>query len=671
MQLRSAISCALLILTAGRAAADDLAPARGRGWAQRVAAPRALAAAPLAGDPRPAVLGPIAWTAGGIPVCAEGSLQFSPRIAPDDNGGVIAAWVDFRRFHYDIYAMRLDGNGNRMWPDAGVVVSANDSLLFQPLAMPDGAEGAFVIFGQFTNAGLYSDVLVQHLTSTGAIAPGWPANGRSTAPEGAREFGAVPTGDGFLLMSWTDLSGQLRLVRLSGAGAIASGWTSAGLAVGRPQNEGTIGVAPDAAGGGYICWVEGDSLMLTRVAAAGGVAPGWTAAGTVVNEATTLTGKVSPALLTGGDVMVVWPDDRNLTDSDLYAMRYTSAGAPAPGWPATGALVLGGPVFHEQPEAISDGAGGAVVVCNAGLDSVVAQRVTGSGGIFAGWPPAGVALSRHENTTFHAPASDGLGGALIAWSAIKNVEEDIFAQRVTGAGAIASGWASGGKIVCAEAASQLDPVIVTDGNGGLIAVWQDNRGPYTAVYAGRVQSDGTVGTLAALVSASAEPGFARLHWFSAAGAAFEAGVERAAGAGAFAEIARVRADGLGHIRYEDRDVVAGETYRYRLAVRENGATSYLGEVALRVPEGLRLSLAGFVPNPVVGAPRLAYTLATGERARIEVLDTAGRRVAERELESTPGEHVVTFEGVALRPGVYRLRLTQGARSVTARAVIVR
>jgi len=176
--------------------------------------------------------------------------------------------------------------------------------------------------------------------------------------------------------------------------------------------------------------------------------------------------------------------------------------------------------------------------------------------------------------------------------------------------------------------------------------------------------------LASLVSAVAEPGVARLHWWSPDGANFEAGVERAVGDGGFAEIARVRADGTGHVRYDDRDVTPRATYRYRLAVTENGATSWLGEVTLRVPEGSRLALAGFVPNPAVGKPRLAYTLPTAQRARIEVLDIAGRRVLERDLDSSPGEHVVAFDA-KLGPGVYTLRLTQGTHSVTARATIVR
>jgi hypothetical protein len=104
---------------------------------------------------------------------------------------------------------------------------------------------------------------------------------------------------------------------------------------------------------------------------------------------------------------------------------------------------------------------------------------------------------------------------------------------------------------------------------------------------------------------------------------------------------------------------------------EGGAVRYYGAVTLRVPEGLALSLTGFVPNPVAGSPRLVYALPTAAPARIEVLDLAGRRVYERALDSTAGEHVAAFDGVTLAPGMYVLRLTQGTRSVTARAVVVR
>jgi hypothetical protein len=352
-------------------------------------------------------------------------------------------------------------------------------------------------------------------------------------------------------------------------------------------------------------------------------------------------------------------------------MRYTAAGATGAGWPAEGALVLGGAANEQLPDAVPDGAGGAVVMCQVGVsDSVVAQRMTGAGALAGGWPAAGVTIARDQGQTLSNVLADGLGGALVAWSVNPGAaDNDLFASRAAPGGAVAVGWPD---TVCNVTGNQFDPVIVTDGAAGLIAVWEDDRdsGTLQQIYAARVTFDGVVGTQAALVSASAEPGIARLHWYSADGIAFEAGLERARGDGAFVEIARLTSE-AGHVRYVDHDVIGGQTYRYRLAVVEGGAVRYYGAVTLRVPEGLALSLTGFVPNPVAGSPRLVYALPTAAPARIEVLDLAGRRVYERALDSTAGEHVAAFDGVTLAPGMYVLRLTQGTRSVTARAVVVR
>lgn len=687
MRVRSAWVGMLLVMIGGLPpAVDGSTPSRGwvnakdgaRLVAAREAAARGAAArglgtdvSPLAQYPGPGALGSDVWIGDGIPVTSSTAVQFVPTVAPDNFGGVITSFIDFRRGHYDIYAMRIDGFGHRLWSAGGVALSLTDSTMILPLTLPDGSGGAFVVFGQYSGGAGYSNIIATHVTSGGIIAAGWPANGLGIAPGGATAYNGVATNDGFLLMGWQDPAGQLRMVRLTGAGAYAPGWSASGVLVGHPENEGTIAAAPDGAGGSYLCWAQSDSVMLTRVASGGTIPSGWSAAGTVVTSVYSVPFGLSAAPLTSGDVMVFWPDLRSFVDLDLYAQRYTPAGAVAGGWPADGVLAVGGEGHQTRSDAVSDGAGGAVVLCEVGSDSALVQRVTAAGATSAGWPANGVTMCRNTAKSVSALISDGAGGALLAWSAVETVDEDIFAGRIAGTGATAAGWAGGGKVVSDATGGQFDPVIVSDNAGGLIAVWQDSRDQVSQpIYAARVLADGTVAARIALVSASAAPGLARLHWFDPEGAVFEAAVERAAGPGGFTEIARVRFE-AGHARFDDRDVVAGETYRYRLVLTVDGATRTVGEVTLRVPDGALLTLSGFLPNPAVGALRLGYALPTAERARIEVIDVAGRRVLGRDLDSTPGEHVVSFDGAALRPGVYVLRLMQGSRAVTAWAVVAR
>ena len=86
-----------------------------------------------------------------------------------------------------------------------------------------------------------------------------------------------------------------------------------------------------------------------------------------------------------------------------------------------------------------------------------------------------------------------------------------------------------------------------------------------------------------------------------------------------------------------------------------------------------LILAGVRPNPSRSAFSVVFTLSEASPARIELLDLAGRRLLTRDLAGLgPGSHVVGLpETRTLPAGVYLVRLSQGRRSVTTRAVVVR
>jgi hypothetical protein len=175
----------------------------------------------------------------------------------------------------------------------------------------------------------------------------------------------------------------------------------------------------------------------------------------------------------------------------------------------------------------------------------------------------------------------------------------------------------------------------------------------------------------ALVSAEAEPHLARLTWYTATGAGLTATVYRRGGAGEWAALGTVAADGSGQIVYEDRTVVAGTRYGYRLGVSENGTESYLGEAWVEVPVAVAFALAGAEPNPAVRQLQVAFALPDAAGARLEAYDVTGRRVAQVEVGGLgAGRHVVKLGG-ELRGGVYLVRLTRGEQTLTTRAVVVR
>ena len=147
-------------------------------------------------------------------------------------------------------------------------------------------------------------------------------------------------------------------------------------------------------------------------------------------------------------------------------------------------------------------------------------------------------------------------------------------------------------------------------------------------------------------------------------------VQRAEADSAWATRASPTADEAGRITYEDRDFVTGRRYGYRLAVP--GSTRHYDETWVTAPGQPTFGFRGAIPNPAHGALVVAFTLARGPSARLEIYDLAGRRLLTREWAGLEqGPYRLPVDVGALRPGVYLLRLVQGPHAATARAVVLK
>lgn len=93
-----------------------------------------------------------------------------------------------------------------------------------------------------------------------------------------------------------------------------------------------------------------------------------------------------------------------------------------------------------------------------------------------------------------------------------------------------------------------------------------------------------------------------------------------------------------------------------------------------VPDGddpLTFTLDPVHPNPSRGgALTVRFSLSTDAPARLELLDVAGRRIASHEVGA--GQHTLDLgAGRRLAPGLYLVRLTQGANTRTTRVAVLR
>ncbi len=144
------------------------------------------------------------------------------------------------------------------------------------------------------------------------------------------------------------------------------------------------------------------------------------------------------------------------------------------------------------PESIPDGEGGVIVCWAATSDDIFAQRIDSQGNRI--WGDAGVNIYPNFETDLDL-CTDGDGGMYVAVSSWESTVDwtDLWLQKVKGDGSLP--WGEEGILVCGLSLTEARfPNIETDGAGGCIIVWEDNRPPYSgngALYAQRYDSTGS------------------------------------------------------------------------------------------------------------------------------------------------------------------------------------
>jgi len=119
--------------------------------------------------------GNLLWGAGGVPVCTYGNYMNAPVLVGDGAGGVVAVWEDNRPSVTvaDIYAQRLDSDGNRLWDEDGVAISTNPGPQEECVAITDGEGGVIAAWRLGRGENEEGDVYAQRLERNGYL--GFPS----------------------------------------------------------------------------------------------------------------------------------------------------------------------------------------------------------------------------------------------------------------------------------------------------------------------------------------------------------------------------------------------------------------------------------------------------------------------------------------------------------------
>jgi len=451
----------------------------------------------------------------------------------------------------------------------------------------------------------------------------------------------ISDGAGGAFLCWA-MGSQLQLQRISISGVLQ--WTeptTVAIDYATPsciELECSANLVTDGAGGAIAVWrTSGRDVYAQRVLSDGSMAWGQTP----LPVCTAPDNQVSVVAAADGygGVIVAWTDVRNL-NPDVFAQRLGANGSPL--WPLDGIGIATGVGDQDLPSLAADGFGGAIVSWNdyAVNDESHAQRVDGSGQIM--WDePRGVYIG---GLSIRLMMPDGEGGALIGLAPTGALAGVMRFQRITSDGL--QPWGEFPDVqteVCNISGFIHTVQMCSDGSGGAVVTWADDRNGELDIFAQRMSGLGTRlwGEDGIAVSTTTNVQECPFAVPSLGGSTILAwdGVRVGTGSNIYAQ--QVSADGV------------------------------LGDVPSAAEVDLPESLAMSVCNPCSGMLTLSYVLPAAAHASVSVVDVAGRIHAGAPPSwQRAGQHQESFDTKMWRSGVYIVQLESGGVHRSMKTIVV-
>jgi hypothetical protein len=388
-------------------------------------------------------------------ICIAPGEQSNVQIISDDAQGAIICWVDERTGSRDIYAQRINSAGFVLWNNNGTAISIAANFQQDCLIVPDGSGGAIIAWKDTRNGA--DDIYAQRVNAAGNVQ--WAMDGVPvcTAVDYQTELQMISDGNGGAILTWMD------------------------------QRSGTTNDI-------YAQYIDGAGNSL------------WAVDGIPVCSAANTQGAPKIASDGGGGAIITWYDGRDPGDDNLYAQRVDSAGIAQ--WTMDGILVCSDTNAQYSPTIVADGTGGAVIAWNdsrsTGLmihQDIYVQKINASG--LPQWTTNGVAICVDSSDQYGIKmTSDGSGGAVITWTDWRGPTQDIYAQRISAAGLVQ--WITNGVAICTAPGYQYNPEIISDNAGGAMIIWYDQRsGTNSDIYAQHINILGDVWVLDGIIISDA------------------------------------------------------------------------------------------------------------------------------------------------------------------------
>ncbi len=419
--------------------------------------------------------------------------QVLPKIAATPDGGCYVGWFDTAFGGYQVFLQRLDAGGTELWPHNGILVSDNpqDTWLTDWDLISDSAGNAVLAFVDIRAGGDF-DVYAYKIDGDGNFL--WGADGIALTVDTG--FEATPRlaemSDGSFVFVWT-ADGGVGVKKLSAAGEqqLAFSITSSGETPGWPR------VVAAESGAFIISWVRNTAYSgIKHIRAQKYNSLGqaqWGPSPKAIFDAGSVPIAYEPVLRPdgAGGAVFAW---HYSTSSNMFVslvQSVTSTGTEV--FTHNGVLLSTLTTQHHIDPSIAyhPETGEIFAVWNErsesqGLRGVYGQRISAAGSRM--WGASGRQLEPVDALIedFQRAVTCGDGMMVVYFKG-----QQVAAQRLDAAGTVL--W--GPELVCSVVSTKGRlPVTRTD-SGMVIGGWEDNRSGNIDVYLQNINPNGSVGAL--------------------------------------------------------------------------------------------------------------------------------------------------------------------------------
>ena len=442
-------------------------------------------------------------------ICDVTGEQVLPKISITSDGGCYIAWFDTRTSNYNVYLQRLDPAGNKLFAMDGLLISdhTSSSYIVDWDMICDNSDNAVIAFSDLRGGGDFK-VYAYLISPAGNFLWGPDGVSLSTSADMQPNPRIAQTTDGYYIITWPSLSAPSKIAvqKLDGAGNKLYGNDPMYISSGTSEQY-TYPVPVPGDNGSYIIGFEGTTgsfpgltvnLYAQKYSSAG--APQWGVVPITVSNAGGFPFYETTNIISDESygVVFVWYDDRDMNNLySTFVQRVDVSGTVL--FTANGVEVSSlSSNHHLNPDVVIDPSTNEIYAFwieqnnTQSMAGVSGQKFSSTGTKL--WGSNGITFKAMDsNTDLHMSAQFSNGNSYVYYLEYIGATQNNLAKAFSVDGNGNFNWA--GNIITFSTFLSSKSRLVSDvyNNGVSVLAWSDGRQDAGGIYAQNIQADGTFG----------------------------------------------------------------------------------------------------------------------------------------------------------------------------------